>query len=144
MSRKKSAELEIEIVYRCKRKGLPSAQLIKQHLQNVWNTYGGVKPANLCLVFMNEAEHTALHLQFLNDPTPTDVMAFPYDDEDLCGEIVVNIDMAAQQCASFRKNFSQEILLYVVHGALHLIGFDDLCEASKQNMRIAEERILSS
>lgn len=136
--------MKVEIVVKCRRKGMPSAATMRHYLQRAWQIYAGPREANLCLVFMEEKEHTALHQQFLNDPRPTDVMAFPYDDEDLFGEIVVNVDMAQQQCARFGKNFSQEILLYIVHGALHLIGFDDLCEASKRNMRFAEQRVLAN
>lgn len=135
-------QLQVDVVFQCPRKGLPSVSQLRDSLQRAWQIYAGPRQAKLCLVLMKEEEHTALHDQFLNDPTPTDVMAFPYDDEDLFGEIMVNVDMAKQQCGRFGKNFSQEILLYVVHGALHLIGFDDLCEASKRNMRFAEQRVL--
>jgi rRNA maturation RNase YbeY len=142
MSAENSRQLQVDVIFESKRKGMPSAALMRKYLQRAWQIYGGPQNANLCLVLMEQDAHTDLHTQFLNDPTPTDVMAFPYDDDDLFGEIVVNSDMAEQQCARFSKNFSQEILLYVVHGALHLIGFDDLCEASKCNMRLAEKRVL--
>ncbi len=142
LDRSNPRNLNVDVVFDCAKKGVPSASVLREYLQRAWRIYAGPKNANLCLVLMHEEPHTALHQQFLNDPTPTDVMAFPYDDDDLFGEIVVNIDMAEQQCAKFAKNFSQEILLYAVHGALHLIGFDDLCEASKCNMRFAERRVL--
>ena len=93
----------------------------------------------LCL--MNEKEHCAAHQRFLNDPSATDVMAFPYDD-DCCGELLVNVEMALRRAPEFPHGPVHELLLYVVHGTLHLLGFDDHQPRDIENMRAAEQNIL--
>ena len=143
MSRlKRKPILTVEVVRRSELSDLPSDQKLKGLIEKAWQIYAGPRAVHCTLVLMDEAEHTALHKQFLGDANPTDVMAFPYGDEDLYGEILVNVEMAARECAFHDKFFYEEISLYIVHGALHLIGFDDLCEPSRCNMRIAEQRVL--
>ena len=93
----------------------------------------------LCL--MNEKEHCAAHQRFLNDPSATDVMAFSYDD-DCCGELLVNVEMALRRAPEFPHGPVHELLLYVVHGTLHLLGFDDHQPRDIENMRAAEQNIL--
>ena len=94
----------------------------------------------LCL--MNEKEHCAAHQTFLNDPSATDVMAFPYHDDDCCGELLVNVEMALRRAPEFSHGPVHELLLYVVHGTLHLLGFDDHQPRDIENMRAAEQNIL--
>ena len=94
----------------------------------------------LCL--MNEKEHCAAHQRFLNDPSATDVMAFSYDDDDCCGELLVNVEMALRRAPEFPHGPVHELLLYVVHGTLHLLGFDDHQPRDIENMRAAEQNIL--
>ena len=94
----------------------------------------------LCL--MNEKEHCAAHQRFLNDPSATDVMAFPYDDDDCCGELLVNVEMALRRAPEFSHSPVHELLLYVVHGTLHLLGFDDHQPQDIEKMRAAEQNVL--
>jgi len=112
-------------------------------LQRAWQLFDGPYQAFVEVVWMAQAEHCAVHGKFLNDPSPTDVMAFPYGDEDLFGEILVNLDMAADQAKRRHLPIQQEVELYVVHGALHLLGFDDQDEPSRAAMRAAEKRVLA-
>lgn len=60
-----------------------------------------------------------LHGEFLDDPSPTDVITFPH------GEILVSVEMAAVRADEFGKSELGETFLYVIHGLLHLAGFDD-------------------
>ncbi len=110
----------------------------------------------LSLVFLTDPELSRLHADFLADPTPTDVITFEGDStHGTAGEICVSVDAAwrhtrtaglrRQVVASARKSdaaFSSELTLYVVHGWLHLAGYDDLVPAQKRAMRRAEARAL--
>ncbi len=119
------------------------AALVRRAVEAVWRTYGGPPCGPVEVVFLDAAEHTEVHADFLGDPAETDVMAFPYGDEDLHGEILVNRDLAVREARRRRREATVEALLYVVHGALHLLGFADRCAAARREMRRAEERILS-
>jgi probable rRNA maturation factor len=109
-------------------------------------TRGLVSPVpagELSLVFLEDTALAQLHGQFLNDPTPTDVITFEGDPaHDSAGEICVSADAAANFARAERKDFSSELTLYVVHGWLHLAGYDDLSPARKRVMRRAEARAL--
>lgn len=98
-------------------------------------------PGELSLVFLTDAAQAGLHAEFLADPTTTDVITFEGDPAlGVAGEICVSADTAAAYARRHRTDFSRELLLYVVHGWLHLAGYDDLRPAKKRRMRAAEAR----
>ena len=97
----------------------------------------------LSLVFLDDATLARLHGQFLNDPSSTDVITFEGDPTlGTAGEICVSADTAAAYAKKHRHSFSTELTLYVVHGWLHLAGYDDLQPAKKRVMRRAEARAM--
>ncbi len=105
---------------------------------------GGPPPGELSLAFLTDAALAELHGQFLDDPTTTDVITFEGEpDFGTAGEICVSADTAAAFAASHDKNFNEELTLYVVHGWLHLAGYDDLEPAKKRRMRAAEARAMT-
>ena len=84
-----------------------------------------------------------VHADFLNDPAPTDVITFEGDAAlGSAGEICVCADVARDYAALHGGRFSRELLLYLVHGYLHLAGYDDLQPAVKRRMRAAETRAM--
>jgi len=108
-----------------------------------WQVHGGPHGVHIEVVFLDEAEHCELHAQFLNDPTPTDVMAFPYGDDDLFGEVLVNVEMAVRTAPDHAWSAREECALYIAHGCLHLLGFDDQSETDRAAMRVAEGEVMS-
>jgi probable rRNA maturation factor len=104
---------------------------------------GGCPPGALSLVFMTDRELAKLHGQFLGDPTPTDVITFEGDTSGAtAGEVCISVDAAVRQVGRSQAKLSLEITLYVVHGWLHLAGYDDLRPLAKRAMRRAEARAL--
>ncbi len=100
-------------------------------------------PGELSLVFLTDPALARLHADFLGDPSTTDVITFAGDPGfGVAGEICVSVDTAAAYARKHRRNFSAELTLYLVHGWLHLAGFDDLVPAKKRRMRAAEARAL--
>ena len=77
-----------------------------------------------------------VHGRFLDDPTPTDVTSFPH------GEIVVSAETAAREARSRGIAPLDELLLYVIHGSLHLKGHDDRSAKASAQMRAAERQVL--
>src|SRR5690606_18158383 len=97
----------------------------------------------LSVVFLSDREIAEIHRDFLDDPTPTDVITFPADPEmDFGGEIFVSVDHAQDYAVRENLDFSRELTLYLVHGYLHLAGFDDLVPEKKREMRAAEQKAL--
>lgn len=104
---------------------------------------GGCPPGELSLVFLNDADLAKLHGDFLADPTTTDVITFEGDPAfGLAGEICVSVDTAAAYARAHDRPFAGELALYVIHGWLHLAGYDDLQPAKKRLMRAAEARAM--
>jgi len=77
-----------------------------------------------------------VHGDFLGDPTETDVITFPY------GEILVCPAVARDRAAEYGLKVEQEILLYALHGLLHLAGYDDTTSEAAKEMATAQARLL--
>ena len=79
----------------------------------------------------------------MNDPSPTDVITFPADEEnELAGEICVSVDQAIEESQKRNLSFNEEMSLYLIHGWLHLLGFDDLEKVDREIMRLEEQRVM--
>lgn len=104
---------------------------------------GGPPPGELSLVFMTDPALARLHADFLDDHTTTDVITFEGEPAfGTAGEICVSADTAAAFAQKHHHDFSEELTLYVIHGWLHLAGYDDLEPTKKRRMRAAEKRAL--
>jgi len=104
---------------------------------------GGCPAGGLSLVFLTDPALAKIHGDFLGDPTATDVITFGGDPAaGLAGEICVSADTARAYARAHRRDLSSELTLYVVHGWLHLAGYDDLQPAKKRRMRAAEARAM--
>ncbi len=77
-----------------------------------------------------------VHADFLGDPTETDVITFPY------GEILVCPAVAHDRAVTFGLELDHEVLLYCLHGMLHLTGYDDTKPALAKEMAAAQDRLL--
>lgn len=106
-----------------------------------------ITKGELILHFISKEEITQLHDQFFQDPTPTDCITFPIDPIDswekdpspLLGEIFVCPKVGMEYSP---ENPYFETALYIVHGILHLLGYDDLCDEDANKMRLAETEVL--
>src|SRR5262245_31854076 len=95
--------------------------------------------------FVNTAEISRLHEQFFHDPSPTDCISFPMDEEDqqgyrILGEVFICPQIAIEYSAKHSGDPYAETTLYIVHGLLHLMGYDDLDKKERSKMRSAERR----
>ena len=92
-----------------------------------------------------------LNREFLGHEGPTDVLAFDMrsdpgltgDESPLVGEIYVCSEVAGEAAQRYSTTPAYEIVLYVVHGLLHLAGMDDRCAEARRQMRAAERRIMA-
>jgi len=79
-----------------------------------------------------------LHRRFMRQTGATDVLTFQH------GEIFISVETAKRNARTFGNSLSNELRLYVVHGLLHLHGFDDRTQTDARTMEVAQSRILSS
>ena len=91
------------------------------------------------LLLTDDEEIARIHGEFLDDPTPTDVISF---DLDGAAEIVVSTETAARMASTHGHSCANEVALYVVHGLLHLCGYDDKAAHDRVKMRQAEREVL--
>lgn len=97
----------------------------------------------LSVAFVTKDEISRLHEAYMDDPNPTDVITFPGDREvEQAGEICVCPEVAYDYASRANLDFSEELSLYLIHGYLHLCGFDDIEESDRQEMRHAEQKAL--
>ena len=120
----------------------PRLRFTRAHLKRVIATLDA-HAGELSIVFLDDLALAQLHADFLADPTTTDVITFEGDPaHGVAGEICVSVDTAQTYAKQNGHDFATELLLYVVHGWLHLAGYDDLQPAKKRIMRRAEARAL--
>ena len=84
----------------------------------------------ISVLIVSDARMASLHRQFMNESGPTDVLTFQH------GEIFLSADTARRNARRFGNALARELRLYVVHGLLHLHGFDDRDEGSARKMQI--------
>jgi probable rRNA maturation factor len=93
----------------------------------------------LSIVLLDLPAMGRLHERFMGDPDPTDVITFEGDPSaGTAGEICVCADVAREYAAAHGGDFAGELALYLVHGYLHLSGYDDHTAAQRKAMRRAE------
>ena len=104
----------------------------------------GFESGEISIAVVADDEMHALNRKYLDHDYPTDVLSFVLEEDDgrLDGEIIVSSDYAAQEAELYGWTAADEILLYVIHGSLHLVGHDDLEPENKQKMREKERHYL--
>ncbi|MFZ4116273.1 MAG: rRNA maturation RNase YbeY [Chthoniobacterales bacterium] len=97
-------------------------------------------PQMIEVTFLNDRSIAQIHAQFLQDPTPTDVITFSYGPE--LGEILIGIPTVAMHAKQFHQSIDHEVTRCVIHGLLHLLGYDDRTTQEHRMMHDQQEAIL--
>ena len=109
--------------------------------------------AELSVVLVDETAMEQLHVQWMDEPGPTDVLSFPMDElrpgsdgEDspagLLGDVVLCPQVAAKQARQAGHSTAEELLLLTTHGILHLLGYDHAEPAEEKEMFDLQRRLL--
>ncbi len=120
----------------------PDQQFWQQLIQQITQTLQ-MKVNNLNIIFVDDPTLQHMHLQYLNDPEKTDVMTFDLSDgDDLEGEIYISIDRARDQAKQYQVSLAEEILRLIIHGLLHLKGYNDLLPEEQKIMKQQEDELV--
>jgi len=119
---------------------------IKQIALSVLNNEGVNQCGSLSVILVSDGKMKEINQKFLNKNVPTDVMAFQLDekDEDEWGEVYISLDRAHEQAKQFATSWKEELARYVIHGVLHLLGYDDKTSKARSNMRQLENQYLDT
>lgn len=136
--------ITVQIANRQQRIRVPSAlirKLVRLAGKDAWDG------AAISVSLLDHEEMVDLNRRFTGREGDTDVLAFPLEDESasedrVVGEIVVCAARAEREARARNVEPVEELLLYVVHGAVHLLGYDDHSAAEKRRMYAREEEIL--
>ena len=104
-----------------------------------------VADAEISLAFVDDPTIHRLNQRYLNHDEPTDVLSFPLSEPNaarLAGELVIGVEVALAQAVERGHDVQAELALYVIHGLLHLCGYDDHDEAGAARMRARERHYL--
>jgi probable rRNA maturation factor len=106
----------------------------------------GINNAVISIAIVDDATMHDLNRKYLQHDYPTDVLSFllEEDDDRIEGEIIISADYAAREAKLFDWSPQDEMLLYVIHGSLHLAGYDDLEPDLKAEMRDKEREYLAT
>jgi probable rRNA maturation factor len=97
-----------------------------------------VSVPEITVVIVSDRGMAVLHKEFCGLADPTDVLTFRH------GEIVISAETAARQARIFHCNLMAEIQLYLLHGLLHLAGFDDLAANQRRQMHRLQKKLLAT
>ena len=111
-------------------------QLCKALPRNGTSALSSLK--KIYVLVVSDRKISDLHRRFMQISGPTDVITFEH------GELFISAETARRQAKIFGTTFERELRLYVVHGLLHLHGFDDRRSAGAREMKRIQEQILSS
>ena len=120
-----------------------NAGQVRRLVQNVISLEGQ-KCDEVNIYFVDIPSISSLHAQFFDDPSPTDCISFPIDVEEtyyrILGEVFVCPAIAKAYAQEHKEKPGEEVSLYIVHGLLHLMGYDDIEDEEIDKMRKAEQR----
>ena len=108
--------------------------------------------AEVDLLFVDNEAIREMNREYRDKDSATDVLSFPMyepdeeiDDEEevLLGDIVISLERAQEQCEEYGHSLEREVMYLLVHGLLHLAGYDHMEEEEKKVMRAQEEKLLA-
>lgn len=107
----------------------------------------GLFDGNISIAIVDDAAIHRINLQYLKHDFPTDVLSFRLDDtatkQWIEGEVIVSYDTARRESIHFAWHANDELLLYIIHGTLHLAGMNDATDSLRLEMQAAEDKYLA-
>jgi probable rRNA maturation factor len=115
------------------------------------------QPWQMGIEFVDDATMQDAHVEFMGIDEPTDIMTFPYADDDgefgmpipdepdvAGGDLIISVDRAAENASAAGWETSDELFFLVAHGVLHLLGWDDASDEERQAMLRRQGELISA
>ncbi len=101
------------------------------------------KVGDISIIFTNDSYILEINKQYLKHNYFTDIITFDYSNIDMIvGDIFISVDTVQSNALRFNTTFNDEILRVIIHGVLHLIGFNDKTDKEQQEMSDQENKSL--
>ncbi len=114
-------------------------RFLKRIVSHILNFCKPLKKIELEIIFLTDDGIKVLNRKYKGRNEPTDVLSF---DLDMVGEIFISLDRAFANSKSFGTVFTDEVALYMIHGILHLAGYDDKAARARRRMSARENEVL--
>lgn len=138
-------KFEIHIFNDTEQKRIPRAKMqhaIEQVLRGEKWRKKPIKSASVSVILVDDPTIHAMNKEFLHHDYPTDIITFPLEEDTIDGELYISLDTAARQAAEYGVSFTNELMRLAVHGALHLVGYDDATDEERKEMSRLEDRYI--
>jgi probable rRNA maturation factor len=100
----------------------------------------GKTPGDLNFILTTDKNIRIINAEFLKHNYNTDVISFNYEtDHFITGEVYISIDTVKRNAKNYKISYSTELLRVIIHGVLHLCGYNDTSEAEREGMRKRED-----
>ena len=123
---------------------LPSPKKTTSWIKSVVKKEGAMLNS-LNYIFCSDEYLKEINIQYLGHKTYTDIITFNYNSSEgkLEGEIYISVDRVRENAKTFKSDFQMELHRVIIHGVLHLLGFNDKTKREKALMREKEDTYLS-
>ena len=92
---------------------------------------------------ISDKQMEKLNFKFMNRNRPTDVLSFSYQDGSIpLAEVIISAEKAYENSVRFKTTPAEELLMYLIHGILHIMGYNDSESEEKKKMLTEQDRIL--
>ncbi|HNV82170.1 MAG: rRNA maturation RNase YbeY [Tenuifilaceae bacterium] len=121
---------------------LREIKVIKKWIEKVILLHG-YQVENLSIIFCSEEEIVRINSEFLKHNYPTDIITFSYSQEkSIEAELYIALSVVKCNSKIFNQTFKNELERVIIHGVLHLLGYNDKTRAQRKVMREAEDKYL--
>lgn len=141
--------IELDVQYASAAADLPSAEQLQQWVQAALTAVAYTEPAELTIRIVDEEEGQALNRDYRQRDYATNVLSFPFDEAielplNLLGDLVICAPVVSREAAQQEKAVSAHWAHLVVHGCLHLLGYDHMNDDDADTMENLEVAIMAT
>jgi probable rRNA maturation factor len=135
-------ESKIKFFYQYRRFSLSHRLKLRFFLQSIFKKEGK-KLSSIHFIFCDDAYLLKLNNRWLNHNTYTDIITFNFGNPDkIEGEVYISIERVRENAKLYKNSFLSELMRVMIHGALHLCGYEDKTRVQKDEMRKMENNWL--
>ena len=103
----------------------------------------GHNPSTINVIFCSDEYLRQVNKEYLNHDYFTDIITFPMSVDPLCADLFISVDRVTDNARRYDVSFLQELARVIIHGNLHLVGYNDKTDEEKIKMTKAENKYLA-